>query len=188
MDLGNIAAQGVAVLLGAVGGGLLGGIVGWIVALRAERAGAIRLTTMQGQLTATQGQLTALNAQLETMREQLKVALETSTRSSHLDLLRLVIHEKDLWEVWNSSGQDESTFKRGVFINLHLSHVETLFELGRLTEAQVAAELSEHFRNSHYRTFWDMARSHRQAMLSGATSKARSFHDLCEKAYSSAGA
>lgn len=64
MDWGSIAAQGVALLLGAVGGGLLGGVVGLIVAVRAERAGAVQLTTMQGQLTA-------LQAQLQTMREQL---------------------------------------------------------------------------------------------------------------------
>lgn len=72
MDLSSIAAQGVALLLGAVGGGLLGGVVGLIVALRAERAGAAQLTMMQGQLTATQGQLTALQGQLQTMREQLE--------------------------------------------------------------------------------------------------------------------
>jgi hypothetical protein len=74
MDFSSIAAQGVALLLGAVGGGLLGGVVGLIVALRAERAGAAQLTTMQGQLTATQGQLTALQGQLQLMREQLDEA------------------------------------------------------------------------------------------------------------------
>lgn len=74
MDWGSIAEQGVALLLGAVGGGLLGGVVGLIVALRAERAGTVQLKTMQDQLTTTQGQLTALQGQLQTMREQLEEA------------------------------------------------------------------------------------------------------------------
>jgi len=74
MDWGSIAAQGVALLLGAVGGGLLGGVVGLVVAMRAERAGAFQMKTMQDQLATTQGQLTALQGQLQTMREQLDEA------------------------------------------------------------------------------------------------------------------
>ncbi len=86
MDLTSIAAQGVALLLGAVGGGLLGGVVGLFVAMRAERAGAAQLTTMQGQLTATQGQLTALQGQLQTMREQLDEAKRQFTATNTPDV------------------------------------------------------------------------------------------------------
>jgi hypothetical protein len=86
MDLGSIATQGVALLLGAVGGGLLGGVVGLIVAIRAERAAVAQLTTMQGQLTATQGQLTAMQGQLETMREQLAEAKRQFTTTNTPDV------------------------------------------------------------------------------------------------------
>lgn len=57
MDWGNIAAQAVALLLGAVGGGLFGGLVSLVVAGRTERAATAQLKLMQEQLAAAQRQL-----------------------------------------------------------------------------------------------------------------------------------
>lgn len=57
MDWDSIAAQGVPLILGAVGGGLFGGLVSLLVAVRTERAAAAQLKTMREQLEATQRQL-----------------------------------------------------------------------------------------------------------------------------------
>lgn len=139
-------------------------------------AGAVTVSVYYWQLRAMQGQLRAL--------------LETSTRTSHLDLLKLVISDADIAEVWRADvpALNSTGFKQHVFVNLHLAHVETLFELGRLAKEQVEAELKEHFSNRYYRQFWEGARAHRLSMSTGASQKARIFHSLCERVYSATAA
>jgi len=91
--------------------------------------------------------------QLKIMENQLKALLETSIRSSHLDLLKLAISDEDLREVWRAEqpGLDSTQFKQHIFVNLHLAHLATLFELGRLQQEHLEAALKVHFANSYHK-------------------------------------
>jgi len=179
MDMTTIAAQAVAALLGSVGGGLLGAIVAIYLARGAKKAASMQVDAVRDQLAAT-------NEQLRTMEKQLIAATEATTRTSHNDLLKLVLQENDLWKVWCSPGQDEVEYKQNVFVNMHLSHLESLYKLDRLSAGQVKAELLEHFGNPIYQRFWKAARRHRHDMLPATGTKADQFHALCEDAYTSA--
>ena len=123
--------------------------------------------------------------QLKAMENQLKALLETSNQSSHLDLLKLAISDEDVRKVWQAElpTLDSIQFKQHVFVNLHLAHLATLFELGRLKREHLEASLKVHFANSYYRDFWENGRWFRDN-----TEKQRIFRVLCENAYSTAAA
>lgn len=123
--------------------------------------------------------------QLKTMEGQLRALLETSIRSSHLDLLKLVISDEELRKVWQVEQPrlDSIQCKQHVFVNLHLAHLATLFELERLEKEQLEASLKVHFANSYYRDFWEKGR-----WLRANTEKERIFRVLCENAYFAASA
>ncbi|TCJ15230.1 hypothetical protein EZJ19_07945 [Parasulfuritortus cantonensis] len=174
MDMSIIAAQAVAALLGSVGGGLLGALAAVYLAKGAKEVASKQIETLQSQLDTTKDQL-------ETMERQLTAAIETATRASHNELLSLVIREDDLWEVWSSPGQDKKEFMQNVFVNMHLSHIETLFKLDRLNEDQIKAELKEHFANAKYQNFWKTARQHRHDMLTGDGEKGGGFMNYVKK-------
>jgi len=61
----------------------------------------------------------------------------------------MAISDDDVRKVWRADCPSLSVprFKQFLFVNLHLSHLETSFELGRLTKESVAAEIKLHLTN-----------------------------------------
>ena len=108
-----------------------------------------------------------------------------SSQDAGRALLKLAISDEDLREVWRAEQPklDSTQFKQHIFVNLHLAHLATLFELGRLQQEHLEAALKVHFANSYYKDSWERGR-----WLRDNTEKERIFRVLCENAYSTAAA
>ena len=124
--------------------------------------------------------------QLKTMQCQLQTAMESHTRSFHSQLLLSSMTDQDILKVWNADHHNMSSqeFKQHLFVNLHLSHIETLFHLGKISEQEVEIEINHHKANPFYKKFWANARDHRSAFINlSENKKERLFHEVCEKAF-----
>lgn len=125
--------------------------------------------------------------QLQTMLAQLRTSQELTKRSHHIELIKLSISTPDIAKVWSDTISPEITFEdyqRHVFVNIHLSQLETLFELDDLSEESIRLHLIDYFKSKYYLSFWDNARSHRNDCSNLSSEKAKRFHQLCEEAYS----
>ncbi|MCP5304371.1 MAG: hypothetical protein H6953_02900 [Chromatiaceae bacterium] len=124
--------------------------------------------------------------QLHAMQRQLKVSLESSSRLTHLELLKLAIEHPDLIKVWQQEAGDgqEGPAKQHLFVNLHLSHLQTLHEMGSLSDTQLKAILKGFAKNTYYQAFWRKAKENRLALAQQSGRRALRFHGLCESAFS----
>jgi len=134
-------------------------------------------------------QLRTMENQLQNMEGQLRNSQELSLRTQHIDLIKLSISNENISKVWRAHhGHGDMTydeFQCHVFVNIALSQLQMLFELGSLSDNQLKTHLYEGFKNQYYRAFWDKAKDHRKAVLTDKAGKAKQFHDLCEEAYKS---
>lgn len=122
---------------------------------------------------------------LKATQNQVKAMLESSIRSMHHELLRISIGDKDILEVFRGTHQDLSSeeLKRHLFVNLSLSHIETLFKLGYLNPEQLAIEINHNSQNPYFKAFWAKARQQKLQIVKTGSKKEKAFFEICEKAY-----
>lgn len=164
--------------------------VAWIYARQLQTMRRQADVMMEQALTMN-SQRQAMDRQLEAMRDQLKVGRELSVRERHVELLSLAIHDEDISKVWRYTPNGDiefGTFKRNLFVNLFLSHLETTLELGIASVDSVRAHLREDFTNPHFMLFWEHAAEHRKEMseTNDRSSRGIEFHRMCQEAYDSA--
>lgn len=123
--------------------------------------------------------------QLQSMQKQLTISLEASVRMAHLDLLKIALSDDDILSVWQSEidPQDKSRARQHMFVSLHLSHLETLYRLERITDAQVLKNLEIRKDNQAYKQFWAVAAKYRRDSLDPKDNYGNVFHNQCVQVF-----
>ncbi|MDR3080049.1 MAG: DUF6082 family protein [Streptomyces sp.] len=110
---------------------------------------------------------------------------EQGTRAHHVELLRMAIDDPDLMACWSNldPGAPIPARKQHLYVNLLLSHWETLFAQGALSEGQLRLALNGVFSTAPGRVFWTRAREDRARAAASGSSRARAFHAVAEAAF-----
>lgn len=125
-------------------------------------------------------QRNALNLQAKDVQQ----GAAMQVRMLHLELLKLSIADPELEQVW-SGGTGTLTGKQSMYTNLILSHWETMFTTGLLSEQQLQNLLSERM-NSLVMQFWDKHRASRRQHAESAGGPNVRFHELVEQSFGEA--
>lgn len=122
-------------------------------------------------------QRNALNLQ----DQDVKQGAAMQVRILHLELLKLAIADQELEKVWSGSSA-KLTGKQSMYTNLILSHWETMFTTGLLTNAQLNNLLAERMHGLVLQ-FWNRHRASRKQHAIIAGDKHLEFHRLVDEAY-----
>ncbi|MEE4199389.1 DUF6082 family protein [Erythrobacter sp.] len=104
-------------------------------------------------------------------------------RMLHLELLKLSIEDPELEKVWSGS-ETPITGKQSMYTNLILSHWETQYTSGLLSEQQLENLLSERM-HGIFVQFWERHRVSRKLHAEAAGQGHMAFHNLVEAAFES---
>lgn len=122
-------------------------------------------------------------ASLILQAKEAKAARIQSTRLMHIELTKMAMDNPEYLDCWGGPDSSRTVLLRRqhMYVNLAVSHWETWFELGDLTDEWLAAMCDEIFAGEIGRSFW--ARSRTSRMATAPNRKLKHLNEIIDSRY-----